>query len=242
MHHEEVPDYMPEMTMEFLVNSGDIANAREGQRIRADMIPSDTGDYRLENIWPDDQVADATIRAGADALRQDTMIRGRRAYREVGENLPDFALYDQTGQVAQSARFRGKQIMLNFIYTRCPVATMCPAATMKFMETQRLAKEAGVANLELVSITLDPEYDTPGVLREYAEARGIDTGNFSFLTGPERAIKDLLTQFGVIAEFDGNMIQHTLTTLLIDENGRIVHRADGSVWEPKDFVAKMRRP
>jgi len=242
VHHEEVPDYMPEMTMEFLVNSGDIANAREGQRIRADMIPSDTGDYRLENIWPDDQVADATIRAGADALRQDTMIRGRRAYREVGENLPDFALYDQTGQVAQSARFRGKQIMLNFIYTRCPVATMCPAATMKFMETQRLAKEAGVVNLELVSITLDPEYDTPGVLREYAEARGIDTGNFSFLTGPERAIKDLLTQFGVIAEFDGNMIQHTLTTLLIDENGRIVHRADGSVWEPKDFVAKMRRP
>lgn len=242
VHHEEVPDYMPEMTMEFLVNSGDIANAREGQRIRADMIPSDTSDYRLENIWPDDQVADATIKAGADALRQDTMIRGRRAYREVGENLPDFALYDQTGQVAQSARFRGKQIMLNFIYTRCPVATMCPAATMKFMETQRLAKEAGVANLELVSITLDPEYDTPGVLREYAEARSIDTGNFSFLTGPERAIKDLLTQFGVIAEFDGNMIQHTLTTLLIDENGRIIHRADGSLWEPKDFVAKMRRP
>lgn len=242
VHHEEVPDYMPEMTMEFLVNSGDIANAREGQRIRADMIPSDAGDYRLENIWPEDQVADATIKAGADALRQDTMIRGRRAYREVGENLPDFALYDQTGQVVQSARFRGKQIMLNFIYTRCPVATMCPAATMKFMETQRLAKAAAVANLELVSITLDPEYDTPGVLREYAEVRGIDTGNFSFLTGPERAIKDLLTQFGVIAEFDGNMIQHTLTTLLIDEHGRIIHRADGSVWEPKDFVAKMRRP
>lgn len=242
VHHEEVPDYMPEMTMEFLVNTGDIANAREGQRIRADMIPSDTGDYRLENIWPDDQMADATIKAGADALRQDTMIRGRRAYREVGENLPDFALYDQTGQVVQSARFRGKQIMLNFIYTRCPVATMCPAATMKFMETQRLAQEAGVTNLELVSITLDPEYDTPGVLREYAEARGIETGNFSFLTGPERAIKDLLTQFGVIAEFDGNMIQHTLTTLLIDEHGRIIHRADGSVWEPKDFVTKMRRP
>lgn len=242
VHHEEVPDFMPEMTMEFLVNAGDLANAREGQRIRADMIPSDSGDYRLENIWPEDQVADATIKAGADALRQDTMIRGRRAYREVGENLPDFALYDQTGQVVQSARFRGKQIMLNFIYTRCPVATMCPAATMKFMETQRLAKAAGVANLELVSITLDPEYDTPGVLREYAEVRGIDTGNFSFLTGPERAIKDLLTQFGVIAEFDGNMIQHTLTTLLIDEHGRIIHRADGSVWEPKDFVAKMRRP
>ncbi|MFZ9683356.1 MAG: SCO family protein, partial [Cephaloticoccus sp.] len=223
------------------VSPGDAANAREGQRIRADLIPSDDGFFRLENIWPIDQLTESTIKAGADALRQDTLIRGRAAYREVGENLPNFALYDQTGAVVQSARFRGKQIMLNFIYTRCPVATMCPAATMNMMETQRLANEAGVKNLELVSITLDPEYDTPGVLRDYASSREIDTSNFSFLTGPERAIKDLLTQFGVIAQFDGAIIKHTLSTLLINEDGRIVHRADGTVWEPKDFVAKMHR-
>lgn len=242
VHHQEIPDYMPEMTMEFAVSSGDAANAKEGQRIRADMVPSDTGDYRLKNIWPDDQVDDARINASADALREDTMIRGRSAYREVGENLPDFALYDQTGKVVQSSRFRGRQIMLNFIFTRCPVATMCPAATMKMMETQRLSNEAGVENLELISITLDPEFDTPGILRGYAEARGIDTSNFSFLTGPERAIKDLLKQFGVIAAFEGSIIKHTLTTLLINENGRIIHRADGTLWEPKDFVAKMKRP
>ena len=98
-----------------------------------------------------------------------------------------------------------------------------------------------MANLELVSITLDPAYDTPAVLKEYAAVRGIDTTNFSFLTGPENAIKDLLTQFGVIAEFDGNIIKHTLATVLIDENGRIIHRADGGTWEPADFVAKMHR-
>lgn len=241
VHHGEIAGVMPEMVMEFAVSAGDAANAKEGQHIRADMIPHDDGMYRLENIWPVDQVADATVKAGADALRQDTMIRGKSAYREVGESLPDFALYDQTGAVVQSARFRGKQIMLNFIYSRCPVATMCPAATMKMMETQRLAKEAGVKDLELISITLDPEYDTPGVLHDYAAARGIDTSNFSFLTGPERAIKDLLTQFGVIAQFDGSIIKHTLSTLLIDENGRIIHRADGTLWEPKDFVAKMHR-
>jgi len=240
--HEEIPGYMPAMVMEFVVSAGDAANAQEGQRIRADMVPTKDGLYRLENIWPADTIAETTVNAGADALRQDTLIRGRGAYREIGENLPNFALYDQTGNVVQSARFRGKQIMLNFIYTRCPVATMCPAATMKMMETQQLAKEAGVTNLELISITLDPEYDTPGVLREYAEARGIDTSNFSFLTGPERAIKDLITQFGVIAGFDGPIIKHTLGTLLINEDGRIVHRVDGTVWEPKAFVSRMRRP
>lgn len=241
VQHEEIPDYMPAMTMEFIVSPGDAANAQEGQHIRAEMVPSKDGDFLLRNIWPDDQVAAAQIEAGADALRQDTLIRGRGAYREVGEKLPDFFLYDQTGKVVQSSRFRGRQIMLNFIFTRCPVATMCPAATMKMMETQRLAKEANVGNLELISITLDPEYDTPGVLRDYAESRGIDTGNFSFLTGPESAIKDLLKQFGVIANFEGSILKHTLTTLLINENGQIIHRADGTLWEPKDFVAKMRR-
>ncbi|MCW5550301.1 MAG: SCO family protein [Opitutaceae bacterium] len=242
VRHDEIPGYMPEMVMEFGVSAGDAANARPGQLIRAEMIPSDTGNYRLEKIWPDDRVAAAVVAAGTNALRQDTAIRGRRAYREVGENLPDFALYDQSGAVVQSARFRGKQIMLNFIFTRCPVATMCPAATQKMMETQRLAREAGVANLELVSITLDPVYDTPGVLKEYADARGIDTGNFSFLTGPEGAIKDLLAQFGVITEFQGPILNHTLATILINEQGRIIHRFDGSNWEPRDFVAKMRRP
>ncbi len=242
VQHEEIPDYMPAMTMEFVVSAGDAANAKEGQRIKAELVPSETGDFHLRNIWPDDQLTSSRVEAGAEALRQDTMIRGRSAYREVGEKLPSFALYDQTGKVVESDRFRGKQVMLNFIFTRCPVATMCPLATTKMIETQQLANKAGVPNLQLISITLDPEYDTPGVLREYAEARGIDTSNFAFLTGPESAIKDLLKQFGVIASFDGSILKHTLTTLLISQNGQIIHRADGSLWEPKDFVAKMRRP
>ena len=140
----------------------------------------------------------------------------------------------------QSVRFLGKQIMVNFIFTRCPVATMCPAATAKMMSAQKLARAAAVPNLELVSITLDPAYDTPGILKDYTVTRGIDTANFSFLTGPQTAIKDLLSQFGVIAEFEGDLLKHTLTTLLIDENGKIIHRADGSAWEPADFVAKMK--
>jgi protein SCO1/2 len=131
--------------------------------------------------------------------------------------------------------------MLNFIYSRCPVANMCPLSTAKMMQTQKLAREAGVSGIEFVSITLDPAYDTPGVLREYADDRGIDTSNFSFLTGPEPAIRDLLTQFGVIAEFKGDILDHTLATLLIDEKGRVKWRADGSEWQPKDFVERMHR-
>ena len=132
--------------------------------------------------------------------------RSRRAARPTARSARrprEFVLYDQNGRVVDSARFRGKQVMLNFIYSRCPVANMCPLSTAKMMATQKLARESGVADIEFVSITLDPAYDTPGVLRDYADDRGIDTGNFSFLTGPEAAIRDLLTQFGVIAEFKG---------------------------------------
>ena len=241
VQHDEIKGYMPAMTMEFSVSAGDAAVAKAGQRIRAELVPGADGNLRLEKIWPDDKTAAATIKSSALQLRQDTHTRGKNAYREVGEAVPDFALYDQEGRVVQSARFRGKQVMVNFIFTRCPVATMCPAATAKMITVQRLAHEAGVKNLELISITLDPNFDTPGVLQDYASVHGIDTTNFSLLTGPETAIKDLLTQFGVIAEFEGDLLKHTLATLLIDAKGNIAHRTDGSAWEPRDFVAKLKR-
>jgi protein SCO1 len=239
VRHNAIEGYMPGMTMEFAVTAGDAAAARPGERIRATLVVAKNGDLRLESVWPDDKVTLDSIDAGARMLRQDTIARGRDAFRDVGETAPSFVLLDQDGQVVDSSRFRGHQVMLNFIYSRCPVANMCPLSTRKMQETQRLAAERGIRNLWLVSITLDPAHDTPGVLRQYANERSIDTANFSFLTGPEPAIRDLLAQFGVIAEFNGDLIEHTLATLLIDEKGRITWRADGSGWEPKDFVGRM---
>ena len=239
--HDAIAGYMPAMVMEFKVGPGDLANAKAGQRLRGELVQEEAGEFRLEKIWPLDTASDAAIASAANTLRQDTTIRGKRAYREVGENLPDFALYDQSGSVVSPARFRGKRIVINFIYTRCPILTMCPAATERMTSVQRQAKAAGVTNLELISITLEPEFDTPGVLKQYADDRGIDTTNFSFLTGPESAIKDLLRQFGVIAMAEGSILQHTLTTLLISETGRIVHRVDGSNWDVQEFVDKLSR-
>ena len=240
VRHDEIVGFMPAMTMEFAASAADLAAAKPGQRIRAQMVPTN-GDWGLEQIWPVERTAETTVATQANALRQDTLTRGKGVYREIGEKIPEFALYDQNGAVVQSARFAGKQIMLNFIFTRCPIATMCPASTMKMMAAQKAAREAGVTNLELVSITLEPEFDTPAVLKEYAAVRGIETSNFSFLTGPENAIKDLLAQFGVIADFDGDLLKHTLTTLLINADGRIAHRADGSSWDSAEFVGKMKK-
>lgn len=239
--HEEIKDYMPAMTMEFSVPPGDAEIVKVGQHIRAELVTDGKGEFHLEKVWVEDPAKTAAIDAAAKALVQDTVARGNKAYREVGEISPTFALYDQDGRVVESARFRGKQILLNFVFTRCQVATMCPASVARFQQTQRLARDAGVKNFELISITLDPIYDTPGILKTYAVSRGIDTSNYSLLTGPENAIKSLLSQFGVLANFEGDLLNHTLATVLIDEEGKIIHRADGSRWEPAEFLAKLKK-
>jgi protein SCO1/2 len=239
--HDAVEGYMPAMTMEFRVSSADAAAAQEGERIRAELFPDDPKGARLEKIWPVDPVAESVVAAKANELRQDTFVRGSKVYREIGESLPDFGLFDQDGRVVTVEKFHGRQVLLNFIYTRCPIATMCPASTAKMVEVQHLARENGVTNLDLVSITLDPGYDTPAVLKDYAKTHGIDLVNFSLLTGPEKAIKDLFAQFGIIDELDGGILKHTLATLLIDTDGKIIWRADGSEWTPDEFVRRLKR-
>ena len=235
IHHEEIPGYMPAMTMEFSIAGIDFAVLREGQRISALMGEAVDGVFPLTRFRVLDPAADAAVDAAARDLRQDTHVRGRRAYREIGETAPDFTLWNQEGRAVSSAHFRGRWIVLNFIFTRCPVAEMCPAATARMMALQAAARRSGVKDLELVSISFDP-HDTPPVLKAYAATRGIDTSNFSFLTGPEQAIRDLLAQFGVVARPGESIYKHTLATLLIRADGRIVHRVDGSNWSSDEFI------
>jgi protein SCO1/2 len=239
VHHEEIPGYMPPMTMEFAFEPADRAKLVEGKMFRAKLVDDGEGNLRLHSIEPVDALKEREVRAAAALLRQDTSIRGKSAYREVGETVPTFTLYNQDGEVVPISRFRGQRVVLNFIYTRCPIATMCPASTQRMLELQQAAKAKGVQNLQLVSITLDPAYDTPGVLHGYAAARGIDTANFMFLTGPEGAVRDLLHQFGVIVQPGDAYLKHTLATLLIDEKGKIIHRVDGTQWRPAEFLDRL---
>ena len=238
--HDEIKGFMMGMTMEFKVAKGDLENAKPGQRIRGELVMRGN-ELLLEKIWPDDAATTRAVAAAANALTQDTSMRGKEAYREIGEKVPEFTLLDQTGQAVSGSKFRGKQVVVNFIYSRCPIATMCPAATMNMISLQKAARSAGVKNFELVSISLDPEYDTPGILKEYASVRGIDTSNFSFLTGPDVAVRQLLAQLGVIREFDGATIKHSLATVLIDEQGKIIYRQDGSQWKVDDFVQHLKK-
>lgn len=238
--HEEIPNFMPAMTMEFTASSADMANATAGQRIRARLLETD-GEFRLERIWPADPLTESVVGKSGRSLREDTMIRGSKVFREVGEAIPAFALLDQNGKIVQVDRFQGRRIVLNFIYTRCPVPEMCPAATQRMIQLQSAAKDAGIENFQLISVSLDPEFDTPGVLKQFAEAYEIDTSNYSFLTGPETAVADLMTQMGILVNYEDGLSSHSLGTILVDEKGVIRHRVFGTNWMVGDFLQRLQK-
>src|SRR5258708_11217324 len=121
------------------------------EQIRADLVVRDNLMF-LEKIWPDDAATQRALDAAAKALAQDTTMRGKEAYREIGENLPEFTLLDQEGRAVSGSRFRGKQVVLNFIFTRCPIATRCPAATEHIAALQKAAKAAGAKDLDRKSV------------------------------------------------------------------------------------------
>jgi protein SCO1/2 len=135
---------------------------------------------------------------------------------------------------------RGNYVVINFIFTRCRMANMCPAATERMRQLQVMAKEREIDDFRLVSITLDPDFDTPGIFTAYAKNREIDQDTFFFLSGPQRIVENLKTQLGVLAEPDEEeIIRHTLSTALVDPSGRIIYRIPGSMWDPAVFMRQI---
>lgn len=228
-----------EMTV--AVGPGDYAIARPGWAIRGQLVP-----YRdqqmLQTIMPNAPGERALVQRLDRQLQKDTLRRGSRAFRSVGERIPRFALWKQDGTLFHSDSLRGNYAVINFIFTRCQAQNMCPAATRRMTRLQDLAEERGIDDLRQVSITLDPAFDTPGVFTSYAAGRGITEKTFFFLSGPARVVENLKTQLGVLAEPDEEeIIRHTLATALVDPSGEIIYRIPGSMWDPEIFLKQIEK-
>jgi protein SCO1 len=222
------------------VGEGDGKVGYVGRIIRGELVTSD-GMRMLERIWPADPDEEAQMRAVNQILRADTAVRQKREFRKVGDYGIHFALWDQEGKLFQFNQTRGNWVVLNFIFTRCKVAEMCPAQTARMVDLQQQLVERGLDDVQLFSVSLDPEFDTPGILNQYAEMKGADQSMFRFLTGPKEVVMDLLKQYGVIAFESSNIIDHTVTTLLFDPTGRIQLRRDGTRWQPRDILTVLER-
>jgi protein SCO1/2 len=229
---------MPEMAMDFTVPGADLGAFQPGQRVKARLYAVDQGEFALEGLRVADPEQESLLEDAAFMLQSDTAAREPHVFREIGEDAPYFKLYNHRGEVVSLESYRGQRVVLNFIFTRCPVPTMCAAATARMMEIQQQARLRGLRDIQFLSISLDPDYDTPAVLRAYAAARGIDTSNFSFLTGPAGAVRSLLAQSGVFVVPSAGLWNHTISTLVIDRTGRIADRYEGANW---DIGAMLQR-
>lgn len=223
------------------VGRGDAAILEPGDRISGEIVRQGPAS-RLQRIFPADLNQLARLQRLSDALHRDTLTRGHRAFRGIGESVPRFALWDQDGDLFLSESLGGRYVVLNFVFTRCAVPEMCPAATQRMIELARELDARGWDDVTLVSVTLDPAYDTPGIWTAYADDRGIDSSRHRLLGGPPEVVEALKKQLGIIAEPDAEqIIRHTLSTTLIDPTGKIIYRLPGSRWSPEVFVRQIER-
>lgn len=175
-----------------------------------------------------------------DVLRRETVDKGRMVTRMPNELMPNMALWDQDGRLVMKKDLLGHSIALNFIFTSCRVARMCPASTacMKSLG-DRLAKDPAAAGIRLVTITFDPETDSPGQLRAYADGYGIDHARHRFLTGDAGQIKDLLRHYGIQTLRDDGTIVHNAALIVITPEGRIAFRNEGPSFDAEEIARRL---
>jgi protein SCO1 len=147
---------------------------------------------------------------------------------------PAFVLLNQEGNRFDSTTLRGKVVVLNFIFTTC--TDVCPLFTANLAQLQRTFKnEPG--NVFFVSITTDPEVDSPKVLKSYAQRYGADFQNWAFLTGGEAQLKQVWKGFDVrVIKKGRGLVQHTSLTTVIDRQGVRRFNFFGEKWQLKDLL------
>lgn len=227
--HEAIPGYMEAMTMEFTV-----ADPRE----LTAMHPGDTIAFRLtatdERSWID------RIRPLAAAPTSPAPAAEVPALPP-GAQLPDCALVDSRGAALQLRDFQGRALAITFIFTRCPLPDFCPRLNSHFAAVQRALAAGPATNWHLLSLTLDPDFDTPARLADYATRFQPDAARWTFATGARAEIEKLGAAVGLQVARTGALPDHNLRTIVIDPTGRVRRVFTGNEWTPEELVAELQR-
>jgi cytochrome oxidase Cu insertion factor (SCO1/SenC/PrrC family) len=209
--------------------------------VRCTLVPRD-GKVFAENVVSADPEELRQERQVVDDLRRDTFERGQIVMRGANELMPMMALWDQDGRFRIKKDFLGSPLAVNFVFTSCHNARMCPASTQAMRQLgDELAKRPALADVRLLTITFDPETDTPGVLRTYAQGYGIDFRRHTFLTGREAHTKDLMRHYGILTTRSDGTILHNAALVIVSPEGRIVQRREGAVFDPVDVADYFAR-
>lgn len=233
--HDDVPDLMPGMTMSFPVASPQLLKGREpGELITATLEVTEAVG-RLTAIE----------HVGFSALPTDTNAAALAgSLLNVGDAVPDAAFLDQANARRSLAEWRGSVTLLTFIYTRCPLPNFCPLMNQNFAKIQQAieAEPALRSRVKLVTVSFDPEYDTPAVLAVEAKRLAADPAIWTFLTGDRATVDRFAAAMGVglVRPTGETEITHNLRTILIDATGHIGVIYSGNEWKVAAVLESLR--
>lgn len=233
--HGDIKGFMPGMTMAFKVRDAALLQGRQpGDEIVATLVVEKTAAYlsRIE-------------KTGYAALTEPSPATRVMDITEPGERIRTAELVDQTGRQRKIEDWRGRLMAVTFVYTRCPLPNYCPLLDRHFAAVQQQLQDAPELRerVRLVSVTLDPEYDTPPVLARHAAGLRSNPALWTFVTGQPSNIEDFASQFGVSVireNATADEIVHNLRTALIDADGKLVTVLAGSDWQPSQLITEIR--
>jgi protein SCO1/2 len=239
---EAVPGFMEAMTMPYKLKDPIVATElHPGDTITATILADkDDGNYsnvRLDNIVVVGQA------------RPDYKPAVQYHVPKAGDAVPDFKLLNQSDRIIHLSQFKGKVLLVTFIYTRCTLSDYCPRMSRNFAEIDHAlaADPALYKQSHLLSISFDPKYDTPKVLRSYG---GAYTGRYTkekflhwdFAAPPEKELPDITQYFDVgITPGDSKSLTHSLSTVLIGKDGKVIAWYPTNEWKPADIVAQIKQ-
>jgi len=234
--HDEVKGFMDAMTMWFNIKDPRLLDGiAPGDLISATLVLTAEDSYltavRKTGSRPPGEVA-APPPAAVDVL-------------PVGAAVPDITFTDDAGKARTLSSYRGTYTLLTFIYTRCPLPDYCPRMNAHFAAVQRGLKadpQLG-RNVRLVSVSFDPEFDTPARLAAKAREMGADPALWHFVTAPRAEVDQFGAKLGlsVLREGpDGSSITHNLRTALLDRDGRLARTYNGKEWVPEEVIRDLQ--
>jgi protein SCO1 len=230
--HQDIKGFMPGMTMPFSVKDDALITGKKpGDLVTATLVIGETQAY-LSTLTT---TGHAELSEAAPPPTPDIL--------EPGQAVKDATLVDQDNTPRQFSTFKGHRLAVTFIYTRCPLPDFCPLMDKHFAAIQKTIKSTpALADVQLLTVTLDPEFDRPAILKAYARRRDADPAVWTFLTGEPMEVNRFATQFGLYVEHnpqDAINITHNLRTAVIDPEGRLVTVHSGNSWTPAELVADL---
>jgi len=234
----EIPHFMDAMEMTFAVaDPADLAPLRQGMLIDftlvADPAAPSAEHIRIHHYTNPDAEPLAVKRM--ELLSKVLTPDSDKELLAVGQPVPDFALTDQYGQPVKLSEFSGKTVAITFLYTRCPFANYCFRLSNNFGRVERRFASRMDKDLVLLSVTFDPQTDSPAVLEKYALSWKENTKGWYFLTGPVPEIRRVCHMFGMNVWSDEGMLAHSLHTAVIGPDGKLVANLDGNEFSAEQL-------